>query len=47
MAKIQKKWFGQAMDLPKTVPEPETPVLDLAPSSVLALRASAVASEAP
>jgi polar amino acid transport system substrate-binding protein len=22
MAKIQKTWFGQAMDLPKTVPEP-------------------------
>src|SRR5271155_1957304 len=22
MAAIQKKWFGQAMDLPKTVPEP-------------------------
>ncbi len=22
MAKIQKKWFGQTMDLPKTVPEP-------------------------
>jgi polar amino acid transport system substrate-binding protein len=22
MAKIQKKWFGQAMSLPKTVPEP-------------------------
>ena len=23
MAKIQKKWFGQSMDLPKTVPEPK------------------------
>ena len=23
MAKIQKTWFGQAMDLPKTVPEPQ------------------------
>ena len=22
MAKIQKIWFGQTMDLPKTVPEP-------------------------
>ena len=22
MAKIQKTWFGQTMDLPKTVPEP-------------------------
>jgi polar amino acid transport system substrate-binding protein len=22
MAKIQKTWFGQAVDLPKTVPEP-------------------------
>jgi len=22
MAKIQKTWFGQSMDLPKTVPEP-------------------------
>ena len=23
MAKIQKEWFGQSMDLPKTVPEPK------------------------
>ncbi len=23
MAKIQKTWFGQTMDLPKTVPEPQ------------------------
>ena len=23
MAKIQKEWFGQATDLPKTVPEPQ------------------------
>ena len=23
MAKMQKKWFGQTMDLPKTVPTPK------------------------
>ena len=23
MAKIQKAWFGQSFDLPKTVPEPQ------------------------